>query len=261
MIVVKAGGRVIKNNLENIIESLANINDNVIFVHGGGDQVTETSKKLGIEPVFVISPEGIRSRYTTKEELEVFIMVMSLISRQIVSKLSDRKKVIALTGADGNSVIAERKKRIVIMDERGRKRIIDGGYTGKIKEVNTSLILELLKSFNIIVFAPLAYDPSEKTLLNVDGDQMAFGIATATKADTLVLLSDVEGVLVDGKVVHSLSVNEAKELSKRIGPGMNRKVLMGAEAVENGVKKVVISSGLVNDPISNALKLNGTVIM
>lgn len=92
MIVVKAGGRVIKNNLDKIIESLSNTKEQVIFVHGGGDQVTETSKRLGIEPVFVTSPEGIRSRYTTKEELDVFIMVMSLISRQIISKLADKKK-------------------------------------------------------------------------------------------------------------------------------------------------------------------------
>jgi len=261
MIVVKAGGRVIKNNLDKLIESLANLNESVIFVHGGGDQVSETSRRLGIEPVFVTSPEGIRSRYTTKEELEVFIMVMSLISRQIVSKLSDRKKAIALTGADGNTVIAERKKKIIIIDERGRKRIIDGGFTGKIKEVNASLILDLLKNLNLLVFAPLAYDPSEKTLLNVDGDQMAFAIATAIKADALILLSDVDGVLVDGKVVSNLNKEDAKELSKKIGPGMNRKLLMGAEAIENGVKKVIISSGLVEDPISNALKLNGTVIM
>lgn len=261
MIVVKAGGRVIKNNLDKLIESLASLNESVIFVHGGGDQVSETSKRLGIEPVFVTSPEGIRSRYTTKEELEVFIMVMSLISRQIVSKLSDRKKAIALTGADGNTVIAERKKKIIIIDERGRKRIIDGGFTGKIKEVNAPLILDLLKNLNLLVFAPLAYDPSEKTLLNVDGDQMAFAIATTIKADALILLSDVDGVLVDGKVVSNLNKEDAKELSKKIGPGMNRKLLMGAEAIENGVKKVIISSGLVEDPISNALKLNGTVIM
>jgi len=136
MIVIKAGGRVIKNNLDGIIESLSNVGEQAIFVHGGGDQVTETSKKLGIEPVFVTSPEGIRSRYTSKEELEVFIMVMSLISRQIVSKLAYKKKVISLTGADGNSVIAERKKKIIIIDERGRKRIVDGGYTGKIKWIH-----------------------------------------------------------------------------------------------------------------------------
>lgn len=179
MIVVKAGGRVIKNNFDNVIKSIINVNDKVIFVHGGGDQVTETSKKLGVEPKFVISPEGIKSRYTTKEELEVFIMVMSLISRQALAKISSHKKAIAITGADGEAVIAERKKKIIIIDERNRKRIIDGGYTGKIKSVNVDLFKNLLSQFDVIIVAPLAYDKEEGTLLNVDGDQMAFAIASS----------------------------------------------------------------------------------
>jgi len=260
MIVVKAGGRVIKNNFDNVIKSIINVNDKVIFVHGGGDQVTETSKKLGVEPKFVISPEGIKSRYTTKEELEVFIMVMSLISRQALAKISSHKKAIAITGADGEAVIAERKKKIIIIDERNRKRIIDGGYTGKIKSVNVDLFKNLLSQFDVIIVAPLAYDKEEGTLLNVDGDQMAFAIASSLKSDVLILLTDVEGVLVDNKVVPKLSVAEAKELSKKVGTGMNRKLLMSTEAIENGVKKVIISSGLSPSPIEDALKDKGTVV-
>lgn len=266
MIVVKAGGRVIKNNFDGLIESIISYvtskkDSKLIFVHGGGDQVTELSKKLGIEPKFVTSPEGIRSRYTTKEELEVFIMVMSLISRQIVSKVSSYIPSIGITGADGRSVIAERKKKIIILDERGRKRIIEGGYTGKIKEVNTVVINSLLSTFNLIVFSPLAYDPQENTLLNVDGDQMAFSLASSLKADSLVILTDVDGVLDNNNsVISHLTITEAKELAKKIGPGMNRKLLMSAEAVEKGVKKVIISNGLVKDAINNALNGKGTVI-
>ncbi len=260
MIVVKAGGRVIKGNFDGLVESLKSVNEKVVFVHGGGDQVTETSKKLGIEPKFVVSPEGIRSRYTTKEELEVFIMVMSAISRHFVEKLSTSKKSIAITGADGMSVLAERKKRIMIIDERGKKRIIEGGYTGKITKVDSEFFKTLLSIFDVVVVAPLAYDPSEQSLLNVDGDQMAFALAKELKPESLVLLTDVDGVLLDGKVVDRLSQEQAKELSFKIGPGMNRKLLMAAEAVSSGVKKVVIANGLVRDPIANALAGKGTVI-
>lgn len=260
MLVVKAGGRVIKGNFEGLVESLKAVNDKVVFVHGGGDQVTETSKKLGIEPKFVVSPEGIRSRYTTKEELEVFIMVMSSISRHFVERLSVAKRAIAITGADGSSVIAERKKRIMIIDERGKKRIIEGGYTGKITKVNSEFIKSLLELSDVVVMAPLAYDPSEQTLLNVDGDQMAFALARELKPDSLIILTDVDGVLLEGKVIDRLSAEQAKELSLKIGPGMNRKLLMAAEAVSSGVKNVVIGNGLVKDPISNALAGRGTVI-
>ncbi len=70
----------------------------------------------------------------------------------------------------------------------------------------------------------------------------------------------MEGVLVDNKVVPKLSVAEAKELSKKVGTGMNRKLLMSTEAIENGVKKVIISSGLSPSPIEDALKDRGTVV-
>ncbi|MEM3949359.1 MAG: acetylaminoadipate kinase, partial [Saccharolobus sp.] len=102
MIVVKIGGRVVKNSLDKVILDIVNINDKVILVHGGGDIVTDYTKRLGIEPVFVTSPEGIRSRYTTKEELEVYIMAMSLINKTITSKLcSLGKNAIGITGVDG----------------------------------------------------------------------------------------------------------------------------------------------------------------
>jgi len=260
MLVVKAGGRVLQRNFDRLIESVRKVNDKVVFVHGGGDQVTETSKKLGIEPKFVVSPEGIRSRYTTKEELEVFIMVMSAISRHIVERLSTTKKAIAISGADGNAVLAERKKRIMIIDERGKKRIIEGGYTGKITSVNGALFRQLMDVFDVIVAAPLAYDPTEPTLLNVDGDQMAFALAKELKPDALLLLTDVDGVLVDQKVVERLSPEQAKELSFKIGPGMNRKLLMASETVSSGVRRVIIANGLVDDPISQALLGKGTVV-
>lgn len=262
MIVVKAGGRIIRDNFEQLVNSLSKLNEKVVFVHGGGDIVSEYSKRMGVEPVFVTSPEGIRSRYTSKEELEVFIMVMNLINKRIVTGLvSKGKKAIGITGADGPSVIAQRKKKIVIVDERGRKRIIEGGYTGKITSVNSDYIVSLFSSVDSVIVAPLAVDLEENTLLNVDGDQMAFSIAKALKAESLVFLTDVEGVLFEGKVVPKMSVTEAKEMSKKVGAGMNRKILMAAEAVESGVGKVIISSGKIEDSINNALKGNGTVIV
>ncbi len=261
MIVVKAGGRVIKNNFDQLLASLSKYNEKVIFVHGGGDIVSEYSKRMGVEPVFVTSPEGIRSRYTSKEELEVFIMVMNLINKRIVTGLvSKGKRALGITGADGPSVMAQRKKKIIIVDERGRKRIIEGGYTGKITQVNSDYIVQLSSNADVVVVAPLAVDLEEGTLLNVDGDQMAFSISKAVKADALVFLTDVDGVLIDGKVIPRLSVEEAKEMSKKVGTGMNRKLLMAAEAVENGVGKVIISSGKTDDSINSALKGNGTVI-
>ncbi|AWR97369.1 [LysW]-aminoadipate/[LysW]-glutamate kinase [Acidianus sulfidivorans JP7] len=261
MIVVKAGGRVIKNALENVISSILQYQGKLFFVHGGGDIVSEYSRKFGIEPIFVTSPEGIKSRYTSKEELEVYIMVMSLISKNIVNNLvKSGKKALSISGVDEAIVKAERKKKIIIIDERGKKRIIDGGYTGKITSVSSEFLIRLLDFNDYVIISPIAVDTEEGTMLNVDGDQMAFNIAKATKAEALVLLTDVKGVIYDNSVVSRLTLEEAKELSKKVGAGMNRKLLMAANAIESGVGKVIIASGYESDCINNALKGNGTVI-
>ncbi|ARM76015.1 [LysW]-aminoadipate/[LysW]-glutamate kinase [Acidianus manzaensis] len=261
MIVVKAGGRVIKNALQNVISSILQYQGKLFFVHGGGDIVSDYSKKMGIEPVFVTSPEGIKSRYTSKEELDVYVMVMNFISKTIVNSLvKNGKYALSISGVDYASVKAERKKRIMIIDERGKKRIIDGGYTGRITQVNSEFLIKMLDFIDYIVISPIAVDINEGTMLNVDGDQMAFNIAKATKADALILLTDVKGVIYNDSVVSKLTSEEAKELSKKVGAGMNRKLLMAASAIESGVRKVVIASGLDSDSINNALKGYGTVI-
>ncbi len=138
--------------------------------------------------------------------------------------------------------------------------MIEGGYTGRISKVDVEKLAKLLDIFDSVVISPIAIDPEEGTMLNVDGDQMAYAISTALKVEYLILLTDVEGVKLNGKVLKDIPVSQGKEIVERIGPGMNRKILMGIDAVSNGVRKVIISSGNVNDPISNAILENGTVI-
>lgn len=263
VIVVKAGGRALSRNLSGIVKDLANLvqQKDIVFVHGGGDEVTEMCKRLGIEPKFVVSPEGIRSRYTDENELEVFVMVMAgKLNKAIVSKLIALNiRAIGISGADGPTLIAERKKRIIVVDERGRKRVIDGGYTGKIIRVETNLLQKLISERYVVIVAPIAID-GDGTLLNVDGDQAAYAIATALKASDLIILSDVEGVIIDGNIVKKIKASEIDEMLKNIGFGMNRKVMLAKDVLEEGVGRVIIASGLSENPITNALMGIGTVI-
>jgi len=265
ILVIKMGAEVIEHNLDEVILDIKNnIVGNgyrVVIVHGGGDIVSRYSRMMGIEPVFVMSPSGIRSRYTSKEELEVYIMVMAgLINKMIVAKaINMGLKAIGLSGVDGGIVEAIRKRRIIIVDERGRKRVIDGGYTGKITSVNPSIILNLLDEGFTLVISPIAMG-DEGVPLNVDGDSMAKAIASSIKAHALIFLTDVEGVVVNGRVVGNLSSSNAEDLASSIGPGMNRKLLAAASAVKEGVGKAIICSGLSRNPISTALKGKGTVI-
>ena len=116
--------------------------EGIIIVHGGGKEVTKVCKQLGKEPKFVTSPSGIKSRYTDKETAEIFTMVMSgRINKTIVQMLQKNGiNAIGLSGVDAKVIEADRKKKLLIVNEKGRKQAIDGGYTGKITNVNSEFI-------------------------------------------------------------------------------------------------------------------------
>jgi len=263
--VAKTGGRLIEGGVpEGTILDIASIvaSHKLVFVHGGGVEVTDVATKLGKPQKFVISPEGFRSRYTDRETVDIYTMVMvGKLNPQIVTALESRGiPSVGLSGLDGLLLQAERKKKLIIVDERGRKRVIDGGYTGKINKVNTKLLRTLLDNGFVPVVAPVA-SSEEFEPLNVDGDRSAAYIAGFLKADRLVLLTDVEGLLLDGKVVPRLTAYEARELLPKIGPGMITKVYASLEALELGVGEVIISSGFLERPISSAIEHRcGTVI-
>ncbi|MEB3780236.1 MAG: [LysW]-aminoadipate/[LysW]-glutamate kinase [Desulfurococcales archaeon] len=262
-LVVKVGGRALLSNMDAILRDLARhtSSSKIILVHGGGDVVTAYSKRLGIEPRIVLHPSGMKSRYTSREELEVYVMVMAgKLNKEIVSKLvALRVKAIGLSGADAGILKARRKERIIIINERGRRQVIEGGYTGSIYMVAADMIEKLLEIVDVLVIAPIAVSDKGE-LLNVDGDQAALKIAEAIKPEALILLSDVPGVILDGRVIDDIDADAVEDLVDKIGPGMNRKILAASRAVKSGVGRVVISSGLIEEPITGALKGGGTVI-
>ncbi len=265
MIVVKIGGALISEGLpEALVDSIVSLTKEhrLILVHGGGDIVTKISTELGHPPKFVVSPKGFRSRYTDKEEAGIFTMVMAgKINKEIVSALQGRGvQAVGLSGLDGALVRATRKKKIVAVDERGRRMLMEGGYTGKIDSVNQEFLGLLVDNGYVPVVSSLAMG-EEGEPLNVDGDRMASSLAKATGTENLVLLTDVEKLLLDDKPVDALSVYEAKAALEGIGPGMITKLYAAIEALEGGVGEVIISSGFVENPIESALEHKvGTVI-
>ena len=266
LVVVKAGGRTLMNNMNNIVKSIVNRKDlDVVFVHGGGDLVDEWERKMGMEPQFKVSASGIKFRYTDEKELEVFVAVLGgLLNKRIVTEFYKLgRNAFGMTGADGPSVIAERKKRVIVKERRGErevKRALPGGYTGKIVEVRPEPFKALLSTGEVPVVAPIALG-RDGELLNVNGDQMAAEIAKALKADALLLLTDVPGVLVDGKVVKEIKAEEAESFAKeKIGPGMNIKVIMAGRVAMEGTK-VVIADGTTEDPLKVLETREGTWIV
>ncbi|MCX8150375.1 MAG: [LysW]-aminoadipate/[LysW]-glutamate kinase [Candidatus Bathyarchaeota archaeon] len=265
LLVVKMGGSILKEGASgSLVTDLKDVlkENKVVIVHGGGVEVTDIASKLGKEQKFIISPEGFRSRYTDKETIEIYTMVMAgKINKQItIAMQSQGIPTIGLSGLDGAILKAERKARLIAVDERGRKRVVDGGYTGKITQVKTELLNLLMEKGYTPIVTPIAMS-QEYEPLNVDGDRTAAIIAGALKADRLILLTDVEGLLLKGQRIPKISASEVREVLKNVGAGMSTKVHAAIEALNQGVSEVLITSGTGKTPISSALKHeSGTVI-
>ncbi len=234
----------------------------IVLAHGGGYYVTNLMEKLGKQPVFVKSPSGVVSRYTDWDTLWCYVMGMMWINKQLTAKLIELgANAVGVSGVDGKLLLAKRKEHIIIVDERGRQRVIDGGYTGKITEVNTTLLRSLLDLGYLPVIAPIAI--SEKgEMLNVDSDQVAYAITTNIRPDYTLFLLDVEGLILEGKVAEKLTAEEAERIfreSSEVTGGMKRKLYMAAQIARQGIK-VILSSGLKDNPVRAALSGQGTHI-
>ena len=234
----------------------------LVLVHGGGNIVTRFAEKLGVAQKFVMSPDGFRSRYTDSATMQIYTMVMAgQVNKEIVRRLLTKKiPSIGLSGLDGALIRAERKKRLIVKDERGRRVAIEGGYTGTVKEVDKKLLVTLLDAGYIPVIAPIALG-EENEALNIDGDRTAAHIAGALHADLLLLMTDVEGVSLNDTIRRKMTANEAKNSISSLGPGMITKVYAALEAISMGVSKVTIAPGAHESPFTSAMKNeSGTVI-
>jgi len=264
--VVKVGGTVLDEGLsESFIEDIKRSlsQTKIVLVHGGGKEVTQVASKMGKEQQFLVSPEGFRSRYTDKDTMEIFTMVMAgKINKRIVSSfLAHGIQAVGITGIDGASVKASRKNQIITVNETGRKRLVDDSYTGKIESIDPKLISLLLENGYTPVVAPIVIS-EEFEELNVDGDRMAAHIAGSLKAERLVLLTDVEGLVLNGSLVPMLTLHEAESTLPAIGKGMITKIHAAVEAVKMSVGEAVVMSGLQEEPISKSLSGKaGTVIV
>jgi [amino group carrier protein]-L-2-aminoadipate 6-kinase len=264
MIVIKIGGSVVDGLHSTTLPDIRGIakNDRLVLVHGGGKEVTNIATKLGKEQKFIISPSGVKSRYTDKETAEIYTMVMSgKINKAIVGMLLRQDiKAAGITGIDGGLLKAERKKKLLIINEKGRKMAIDGGYTGKIYAVDPSLLDTLLDNEYVPVVSPIALS-EEFDFLNVDGDRAAAYVAGGVKANKVMFITNVSGLMLDDKLVTNMTLEQAKVALPKIGYGMEKKIIACTEAVEMGVKEAIIASGQVENPISSAIQHNNCTVI
>ena len=264
MITVKIGGSIFNDLSPSTIPDLKNLfsKERLILVHGGGSEVTAIAVRLGKEQKFVVSPGGIKSRVTDRETAEIYTMVMSgKINKAIVKMfLQHGIKAVGISGVDGGLLRASRKKKLTILNDKGRKMTIEGGFTGRINTVDSTLLNILAGSGFLPVVSPIALG-EEFEFLNVDGDRAAAYIAAGTGADKVIFLTNVKGLILDGNLVTHMTLDQAKSIIPKIGFGMEKKVFACTEAIQMGVKEAIIGSGTVNDPVSSALTHNNCTVI
>lgn len=238
-VVVKYGGNAMINEdlkqqvMEDIV-LLWLIGIKVVLVHGGGPEISEMMAKLGKKAEFV---DGLR--VTDRETVDIVQMVLAgKINKTLVSLLECKGgNAVGLSGADGRLIEAEIKNPKL-------------GYVGSITKINIQPVNDLLDNGYIPVISTVGCD-KDGNAYNINGDTAAARIAGALKAERLILMTDIAGVLKDANdpksLIAQLTVDEANELKEKniISGGMIPKIECCVEALNQGVRKVIIMDGRV----------------
>jgi [amino group carrier protein]-L-2-aminoadipate 6-kinase len=245
------------------IASLASDGAQVVVVHGCSAAADRLSGELGVPVRYVTSVSGVRSRYTDAASLRVFGMAAALVNAEIVTQLQRlRVQALGLRGADGGVLRGPRKDVLRIVED-GRQRILRDDYTGRVERVNVGLLSILLAQGYVPVIAPLALADTMEPV-NVDGDRAAAAIAAALGATTLVILSNVPGVLRDLRdersLVPALAADAIAGYEATVSGGMRRKLMAAREALRGGVPRVILADGRAERPVRAALAGEGTVV-
>jgi len=244
--VIKLGGNALidEKRMEDIVQDivlLRFVGINPIIVHGGGPEITRKMEKMGKKAEFIA---GLR--ITDDETLEIAKMVLvGKINDRIVTLIGKHGgKGIGLSGKDGKLITARKKDlQKIIVD--GVEKEIDLGWVGEVKCINPEILFIVVEKGYIPVISPIAVD-DEGNSLNINADSVAGDIALSVGAKKLIILTDVEGLLMDvsdpSTLISKISLDEVKELMKRnvIHSGMIPKIQSGIKVVESGISCHII---------------------
>lgn len=241
IVVVKYGGNAMTNEeLKNAVMSdivlLSLVGVKVVLVHGGGPEINDMLKKVGIESKFI---NGLR--YTDEATVDIVKMVLAgKVNKELVSHLTRHKgRAVGLCGIDGQMIMAHKMEGDV-----------DLGFVGEIDSINTTPITDALENGYVPVIATVACGEDGQTY-NINADTAAARIAAELKAENLILMTDIAGLLRDkddaGTLIPAVQVSEVPFMKRQgiISGGMIPKIDCCVEAVRRGVKKTCIIDGRI----------------
>ena len=243
VLVIKYGGNAmvseeLKKSVMRDLTLLRFVGINVVLVHGGGPEISETLKKMGVESRFVNV-----LRYTDEETAEVVRMVLAgKVNKDLVHRLQMLgAKSVGMCGIDGGMLLCEKENEEL-------------GYVGKIVSVDTGVITDSLANGYLPVISTVGYD-REGHIYNINADTAASAIAGALGAESLILMTDIRGLLRDknddNTLIKKVYVSDIPSLIKEgvISGGMIPKIYCCKEAIRRGVNRVFITDGRVKHSI------------
>lgn len=245
--VIKYGGHAmvnqgLKESFAGDVSLLKFVGINPVIVHGGGPQIGENLKKMGIKSEF---KNGLR--VTDDQTMEVVEMVLAgKVNKEIVTHVNSMGgRAVGLSGIDGRMILAEKQYLELDQGEKLPPEIIDIGRVGKVVAINPEVIEALMREKFIPIIAPVGVGEQGEAY-NINADTVAAEVAIALKAEKLILLTDIDGVKgATGELMPSLPRDEAESLMKSgvIKGGMLPKVKSCLRALEMGVGKAHIIDG------------------
>ncbi|TBV07209.1 acetylglutamate kinase [Stutzerimonas kirkiae] len=252
-LVIKYGGNAMENEelktgFARDIVLMKAVGINPVVVHGGGPQIGDLLKRLNIESHFI---DGMR--VTDSQTMDVVEMVLGgQVNKSIVSLINQHGgSAIGLTGKDANLIRAKKLRATRQTPEMTQPEIIDIGHVGEVTEINTDLLNRLVNGNFIPVIAPIGVGAHGETY-NINADLVAGKVAEALKAEKLMLLTNIAGLMdKQGKVLTGLSTAQVDALiaDGTIYGGMLPKIRCALDAVQEGVTSAHIIDGRVPNAV------------
>ena len=249
IVVVKYGGNAMTNNelkdaVMNDIVLLNMVGIKVVLVHGGGPEINAMLKKVGKESKFI---GGLR--YTDEETIDIVKMVLcGKVNKELVSSLQMHGgKALGLCGCDGQMIVAQKLTGDV-----------DLGYVGDIKKITTKPIIDALNNGYVPIISTVGIGEDGQSY-NINADTAASRIAACLRAENLILMTDIVGLLEDkdddSTLIPTVNVSEVPYLKKKgiISGGMIPKIDSCLHAVAQGVGEVHIVDGRKPHCVMHAL--------
>jgi acetylglutamate/LysW-gamma-L-alpha-aminoadipate kinase len=264
--VVKIGGAE-GNRLEPLMSELADrvsSGEKWAVVHGASGIMDRMCKDRGVEIRMIMSPSGYRSRFVGEAERSIFEEAAMEYGAAI-------KRVLSEAGANaermtsGVSGVRARRKDVLRENANGRIRVVRGNYSGTVERVEALAVREAMDRGVIPILPPLGFDGESGLAINIDGDRLAAALSVGLRADAMIIMSNVPGLMKDVNIpesrIGSGSLKNWDVLEHYAHGNMKRKLLACKEALEGGTPKVYLADGRVETPISHALGGDATCLV